>query len=497
MSNLQTSPEKFIGHFSFPIMRLSSYRELNGGSESGFWIKELSDAARSTKAIGVPVSVPSIADRGTTDEQSRELLEDLVRKVWLYAADRTPEYLEAKRRAEANLTGMAFQLTSDAKNLRQPPDNAIHHAENVVKYWATSLEWKPLFLQMASRLDESLDSKLEKAIVHVFDKLIVFGKSLDKKTDAQLVGNPPADIAYEMEHLASLLENEDLSRQQEFERVTNQLRRRKQRLLTPEGRLASALDLLNDLLGEISMHRSTLNQAKQKPLGWLPISANKIAAFRRVGVSKSRYLLERASHELAEGTHNYDRFAFKARESVGFQFGMQSFTAYSATACVIGIYEKLVYAREEIAARMGLAFERFGDEAEKFTREKPNEINPFEWEQEFIKTEVWQANPHRFGSLADDISLEQLGKAAEEEIRQVLVDVDSKFPGTTADRKTDEEVRQWAADIAKDADLKLAGKSTRDPERKPIYSKVSQRKRDNPEKHRMAEEYLQSQKPNV
>ena len=141
--------------------------------------------------------------------------------------------------------------------------------------------------------------------------------------------------------------------------------------------------------------------------------------------------------------------------------------------------------------------ERFGDEAEKFTREKPNEINPFEWEQEFIKTEVWQANPHRFGSLADDISLEQLGKAAEEEIRQVLVDVDSKFPGTTADRKTDEEVRQWAADIAKDADLKLAGKSTRDPERKPIYSKVSQRKRDNPEKHRMAEEYLQSQKPNV
>ena len=146
---------------------------------------------------------------------------------------------------------------------------------------------------------------------------------------------------------------------------------------------------------------------------------------------------------------------------------------------------------------MGLAFERFGDEIKKFTQKKPNEINPFEWEQEFIKTAVWQANPHRFGPFADDISLDQLRKSAEEEIRQVLVDTVSKSQGTTADYKPDEQIKQWAADIAKDAELELAGKKTRDPERGPIYSKVRQRKRDNPKKYKMAEEYLQSQKPNV
>lgn len=53
-----------------------------------------------------------------------------------------------------------------------------------------------------------------------------------------------------------------------------------------------------------------------------------------------------------------------------------------------------------------------------------------------------------------------------------------------------EDIKQWAKDIAEDQRLKLEGKTTRDPVRKPIYSNVDQRKRDNPEKFQKALDYL-------
>ena len=61
----------------------------------------------------------------------------------------------------------------------------------------------------------------------------------------------------------------------------------------------------------------------------------------------------------------------------------------------------------------------------------------------------------------------------------------------------DSKIIEWAEDIKKDQRLDLEGKSTRHGDRKNLYAKVSQRKRDNPDDHAKAVEYIESQKPKV
>lgn len=59
------------------------------------------------------------------------------------------------------------------------------------------------------------------------------------------------------------------------------------------------------------------------------------------------------------------------------------------------------------------------------------------------------------------------------------------------------KIKELAEDIQEDQRLKLAGKSTRDKDRKRLYDKVSQRRRDNPDDYAKALEYIESQKPKV
>lgn len=69
---------------------------------------------------------------------------------------------------------------------------------------------------------------------------------------------------------------------------------------------------------------------------------------------------------------------------------------------------------------------------------------------------------------------------------------------TSSISQVSDSVREWAADIARDRDLAHAGISTRDKRRRSIYTRVSQRKRDNPKKHAEAEEFLKSsRRPSV
>ena len=60
-----------------------------------------------------------------------------------------------------------------------------------------------------------------------------------------------------------------------------------------------------------------------------------------------------------------------------------------------------------------------------------------------------------------------------------------------------DEIKELAKDIEEDQRLDLKGLKTRDPERKKLYDKVSQRKRDNPDLYSKAVAYIESQKPKV
>ena len=60
-----------------------------------------------------------------------------------------------------------------------------------------------------------------------------------------------------------------------------------------------------------------------------------------------------------------------------------------------------------------------------------------------------------------------------------------------------QKIKDWAKDILEDQRLSLEGKSTRHPQRKRIYDKVSERKRANPDDYAKAVAYIESQKPTV
>ena len=81
-----------------------------------------------------------------------------------------------------------------------------------------------------------------------------------------------------------------------------------------------------------------------------------------------------------------------------------------------------------------------------------------------------------------------------------LAQLEMPLRGIAADEQPpaiDAKIIEWAKDIKEDQRLELEGKSTRHGDRKNLYAKVSQRKRDNPNDHAKAVEYIESQKPKV
>ena len=257
---------------------------------------------------------------------------------------------------------------------------------------------------------------------------------------------------------------------------------------TLEPQLALILQMSHMAKNEISElgHRKL-------PCEWLPISHNEVHDFGVARNEEWECLLNEVQEQLL-GDEGSERFTVVSNGNHSFKTESGWWTSYSATGALVEICKTLHRSRLKIALAVNTAWQNCSKEMEKFTREKPAEIDDWSWHQEFVTTPVWLA--YQANSWIPEANVDELAKLAEAEVRAAYKVTEAKVRTAQASpilNEIDPQLQEWADDIKKDRDLKLKGFATRSPERMKIYSKVSQRSRDNPTKHAKAVELLQSQ----